>query len=203
MTDKELEKVEVTETPEGDAGLEGEFVREKKFVMNWRLLPVLAAALVLLTGVIVWALMAGTSKPGLVISEVCTSNKSVLEIEGVGTPDWVELYNGTNDTIVLTGFGLSNDLKHSYRFTFPKVSIGAGEYLLVYFTGGTYETDENPLCAGFGLSSDGAFVCLTGLSYRLYDSVTVPALESDQSYALQNDGSFVITDAPTPGRANE
>ncbi|MCL2671772.1 MAG: hypothetical protein FWF10_07035, partial [Clostridiales bacterium] len=31
----------------------------------------------------------------LVISEVCTSNKGSLVDEVYGSPDWIELYNGT------------------------------------------------------------------------------------------------------------
>ena len=49
---------------------------------------------------------------GLVINEFMADNKSTIEdpAESGEYPDWIELYNGTSDTIILSGMFLTDDL---------------------------------------------------------------------------------------------
>ncbi|HCO95536.1 MAG TPA: hypothetical protein DIU00_16575, partial [Phycisphaerales bacterium] len=49
---------------------------------------------------------------GLVINEFMADNKSTIEdpAESGEFPDWIELYNGTSDTIILSGMFLTDDL---------------------------------------------------------------------------------------------
>jgi len=49
---------------------------------------------------------------GLVINEFMADNKSTIEdpAESGEYPDWIELYNGTSDTVILSGMFLTDDL---------------------------------------------------------------------------------------------
>ena len=46
-------------------------------------------------------------------------------------PDWIEIYNPGQSTINLQGYGLSDDPADPFKWTFPNMSIAAGEYLVV------------------------------------------------------------------------
>lgn len=138
----------------------------------------------------------------LVLNEICTANHKTLVSEKLGTPDWVELYNGTQKPLDLKGYGLTDNPKQSYKFILPEVTIEPGGYLLVYFVGGSEEADSDPLCTGFGLSRYGEDLLLVDANYNLLDSVEVPSLEPDVSYARTSDGSWGYAVIPTPGQAN-
>ena len=68
----------------------------------------------------------------LVINEIVTSNTTINQDEDSSYQDWIELRNNSASTINLTGFGLTDDATLPYKWTFPNVSIGAGQYLLVW-----------------------------------------------------------------------
>ena len=154
-------------------------------------------------GLLLWQyLRAGASGGTLIINEICTANHESLVSETLDTPDWVELYNGTQKPLDLKGYGLTDNPKQSYKFTLPDVSLEPGGYLLVYFTGGSEAADADPLCTGFGLSRYGESLLLVDANYNLLDSVEVPALEPDVTYARAADGSWGYAVYPTPGEAN-
>ena len=156
-------------------------------------------------GYFLWQYMqAGASSGGgtLVINEICTVNHQSLVSETLGTPDWVELYNGSRKALNVRGYGLTDNPKQSYKYTLPDVTVEPGGYLIVYFTGGSEAADADPLCTGFGLSRYGENLLLVDANYNLLDSVEVPALEADVSYARAADGSWGYAVVPTPGEAN-
>ena len=152
---------------------------------------------------LLWRVVAAGSSGGtLILNEICTANHESLLSETLDTPDWVELYNGSGKTLQLKGYGLTDNPKQSYKYTLPDVSLEPGGYLLVYFTGGSEAADADPLCTGFGLSRYGESLLLVDANYNLLDSVEVPALEPDVSYARTEDGSWGYAIRPTPGEAN-
>ncbi len=67
----------------------------------------------------------------LQINEVVSSNSSIFYDEDGDTPDWIEIYNTTNEPINLEGYGLSDDLSEKFKWRFPSVSINANDFLLV------------------------------------------------------------------------
>lgn len=187
---------------DGNLDLSGDFSSRERsgFDIKKLLIPLFALIVV---GIVVWAVLrSGGTEGHLVISEVVTSNQSVLKDEALGTPDFVELYNSGSTDLNVSGYGLSDSMKHCYRYRLPDVTIPAGGYLLIYFTGGTEEADSSPYCTGFGLSRDGETVVLVDAHYGLLSQVDVPALEPDAAYALRADGTYGITYTPTPGAAN-
>ena len=122
-------------------------------------------------------------KAGLVINEVVSSNKRCLIDEAAGTPDWIELYNGTDEDINLAGYGLSDNVRRLYKFTFPEVTIGAGEYLIVYATENNGVEKTDVICTGFGVSKNGDALYLCDSYYEVVQELNVPALLTDASYA--------------------
>lgn len=141
-------------------------------------------------------------KKGLVINEVVSSNKRCLTDPAVGSPDWIELYNGSDRDIDLTGYGLSDNVRKSYQFTFPSVTLGAGEYLLLYAAENNGKERTDVLCTGFGLSKNGDSLYLCNGFYEIVQELDVPALLTDTSYARRADGTYGFCGTPTPGEAN-
>lgn len=71
-------------------------------------------------GGLLWLYMQNRGQSGqLVINEVVTSNKTCLTDEILGTPDFVELYNGSSRTVRLKGYGLSDSIKIATSTLFP------------------------------------------------------------------------------------
>lgn len=138
---------------------------------------------------------------GLVISEVMTSNQAAVPDENGEYGDWVEIWNSSANDIDLQNVGLSDD-ELSISFLFPKMTIAAGERLLVYCDKTNQATAGKSLHAKFGLSSNGETITLYDPNAYVIDSVKTPIMGSDESYALLEDGSWAITTAYSPGFAN-
>ena len=134
----------------------------------------------------------------LIISEVVSSNKGIYSNENNQVVDYIELYNGTDKTIDLTGYGLS-DRDDRVKWLFPDCQIEPQQYLVVALTG----IEESGLNANFKLSSSGGEkLILVNSSYKVIDAVETIALGKNQSMNRKDDGSFFISDYGTPGFEN-
>ncbi len=185
-----------------ELSFDSEFAKEK--IGPQKRFWILVIALVLLTAgilVVLWMLPKQNALP--VFSEIMTSNHAAYEHPLYGTVDWVELYNPTEKDIDLSGYGFTNEIKRTFRYRFPEGTVlKSGEYLLLYCTGGTEASDVDPFCTGFNLSANGEDLYLVNPNNVEADEAHVPALESDTSWARTDDGSFAVTEYPTPGEAN-
>ena len=65
------------------------------------------------------------------INEVASSNSVYFDEDG-DTPDWIELYNYGSQNVSLDGWSLSDDENNLTKWTFPNVSIGSNQYLLLW-----------------------------------------------------------------------
>ena len=140
---------------------------------------------------------AGTVPAGeLRLSEIMSANSRYPAPDG-GCHDWVELYNPTDHGVSLAGYKLS-DREDKVKYELSEGVLGSGEYLVIWCgpdAAGDY-------AAPFALASDGGeTVVLTGPG-GVCDSVTLPALDSNTSYAFA-DGGWAVSDQPTPGYAND
>ncbi len=140
----------------------------------------------------------------VVINEILTSNSTVNQDEDGSYQDWVELYNTGASSINLTGYGLTDDATLPYKWTFPNISVGAGQYLLIWCSDKNRTDPANPLHTNFKLSSSGDVVVLTNASGVTADSVPATALSQNISYGrLPNGtGSFVYFSQVTPNAVN-
>ena len=140
----------------------------------------------------------GYGSVNLVISEILTKNEmGITDEDGIPT-DWIELYNAGSDAVDLEGWFLSDKAEELNRWRFPAVSIGPGEYLLVYASG---KDRLSPLHTSFSLTV-GEVVSLSTPVGTVACQVECPALEADESWALAPDGSYAKSAMPTPGKAN-
>lgn len=138
---------------------------------------------------------------GLVISELMPSNKSAVPDERGEYVDWIELWNSSDRPISLKEVGLS-DRGDSIRFLFPEVVLQPDERVIVFCSDKNQAAPGLTYHAKFKLSSVGETVYLFDRNAYLIDSVKLPIMSSDESYALQADGSFAATKEFSPGYAN-
>ena len=67
----------------------------------------------------------------VVINEIMSSNSTTFYDSYGDTPDWIELYNNSAADVNLYGYGLSDNIEEPFKWTFPNVSIGSDNYLLI------------------------------------------------------------------------
>ncbi len=116
-----------------------------------------------------------------------------------GESDWIELYNAGNTAVKLDGCFLSDDKEELGKWMFPRVTLKAGEYVVVYADKG--KTAEERYSLPFALSADGETVILSDPNGNLLDSVTVPASVPGVSYG-RNGEEFAWFASPTPAADN-
>ena len=187
-----------------ELSFENEFHKERIGLTRKNALILVAVLIVAVAAITVAAVFLLPKPTGLPkFSEVMTSNHGAYTHPVYGTVDWVEICNPTDRDIDLSGYGFSTEIKHPFRYRFPEGTVlKPGEYLVLYCTGGTAASDEDPFCTGFNLSASGEKLFLVTPMKVEADEVFVPALEPDTAYALTDKGDFAVTDFPSPHEAN-
>ena len=97
----------------------------------------------------------------------------------------------------LNGWCLSDNPEKPFRWSLPGVSLAPGEYLVVFASG--KDRREGTLHTGFSLSTGETVTLMTPVG-TLADSVELPKLGADHSWARQDDGTWAERTIPTPGR---
>ena len=138
---------------------------------------------------------------GLVISEVMVSNQTALPDEHGNTPDWVEIWNSSDYDINMENVGLSDD-QLSIRFLFPKMTLHAGERIIVFCDKTNKAVAGKPLHAKFALSDARETITLFDPNAFVIDMVAVPIMSADESYIRLEDGSWGVTSEYSPGYEN-
>ena len=96
----------------------------------------------------------------LIINEVVSANKNVIESTDGNSYDFIELYNGYDYDINLSGYYLSDDSFNLKKWSFDDTIIKAKSYLIVYTSGlNKYENEE--IHTNFKLSKDGEVLTLS------------------------------------------
>jgi len=134
------------------------------------------------------------------INEFMASNGDSLEDGEGASPDWIELYNTSDEDINLKGLCLSDGKKTLDKFVFPDVIIPAKGYLIIFASDFEY-VDGDEIHAAFKLSADGERVVL---SYEgvILDIVSFDMQEKDVSMSRYDDRSWRYTETYTPGAEN-
>ena len=136
------------------------------------------------------------------INEVMSGNQSVLSIADGSTPDWIEIANIGKSAVNLAGYSLSKTANAVTVFTFPEVWLNAGECMLVYADSRLRATAGEDLHAPFRLSSTGDTLMLFNANGTAIDTVNLPAVTRNCSYARMDTSSWVESSMPTPGMPN-
>ena len=134
----------------------------------------------------------------LVISEVMSNNGGIYVNSNNEVTDYIELYNGTDKAIDLTGYGLS-DRNDRVKWVFDQVIIEPGSYLVVALTG----KDEEGLNANFRLRAAGKEqLILVNKKGKVIDAVENVSLAKNQTMNRKADGSWFIANYGTPNHEN-
>ena len=146
-----------------------------------------------------WMQSMGGQMPTVTITEVMTANRSTMISTNGQICDWVELTNTGSAEATLTGLFLSDDPGERGKWPIPETTLQPGERKVIRCAGAAAADGE----ANFALSRSGCTVLLSGSYGNVISSVEVPRVESDRSWAMQEDGSFTQCDQPSPGYPND
>ncbi|KFI91291.1 lamin tail domain-containing protein [Bifidobacterium stellenboschense] len=147
-------------------------------------------------------------KPTVIINEVFAGNTKELGDPVTERDDWVELKNTGNAPVDVKGWGIYDEKqKKHYTIGTDKeivddTTIQPGGYLVaaIDYTGEPglgADADSVYLTSHVGDTYDAA-AQVDAVTWKLADKMT-----AKQSYARADDGTFKVSDKPTPGAANE
>ena len=143
---------------------------------------------------------------GLIISEVMLGNESTITDNFGLTPDWIELYNTTDERISLDGYGLSDNASQLGKWKFPTAAyIDPGQYKIIFASGVDTPPDSTAvtLHTNFNLDATGEPVILTNEQNTIVDKCVLSPMPYDISYGrTSSDGIFEYMISPTPGEEN-
>ena len=135
---------------------------------------------------------AAEAENRLRISEVMVKNHSAVMTEEGIFPDWIEIENHTDETVLLNGWTLSDGKK---QWTFPDMKLAGNSFLKLETKEGSGQT------IGFNLTEKDQLF-LKDPDGILVSSIEDLQMENDCSLSLQPDGSYQATAWPTPGFPN-
>jgi hypothetical protein len=152
------------------------------------------------------ASFAGCSADGvqavIVINEIVSSNSRSLTDSKLGSPDWVELFNGSDEDVDLTGYRLT-DKMDSLRGVFAGGIVPAGGYLVVCSGKSGAQCDPGHYSVDFNISKNGEELYLVTPQNKTVAKMAVPALLTDFSWARRADRTYGVCARPTPGARND
>ncbi len=147
------------------------------------------------------ALLSSSKPDGLIINEVCTSNSGSLLVEGMGSPDWIELYNAGTTDIDLTGYQISRMDKKTNIYELGPCIIKAGEYMVLCCLSAVAPEGSPYQYTGFKLPRDGVALYLKDGKGAKVQELNVPSLDTDVTWAY-NEGEYKYCSTPTAGAEN-
>ena len=154
-----------------------------------------------------------TVKPGefsgnVIINEFLTGNVSTngLRDEDGDLSDWIEVYNRGITAVDLGGWSLTDDPDQPGLWTFPPVTLGPGQYQVVFASGKNRSaTNGGNLHTSFKLSTSSQYLGLFDANLpRQVATQFLPGYPEQRpniSYGLDS-GTFCYLTNPSPGSAN-
>ncbi len=107
-------------------------------------------------------LLCSTASAEVLISEFLASNRNGLEDEEGGTSDWIEFYNNGANPVNLDGYYVTDNPGNLIKWRFPSVTLGAGEFVVVFASDPVRQEVGQPLHTGFNLGAAGEYLGLVG-----------------------------------------
>ncbi len=152
-------------------------------------------------GSLVWAKITPRSKGK---SNVFIKMNEIFTRGVAGNLDWVEIYNSSSAAVNIAGYkiydnGAQSGAKGKKVFPFG-TTVAANGFNVIIVDTATFVGDTS----GFGLSNSGETIWLETAGGLVIDTVAIPALGTDTSYARVPDGSnmFVKKTPMTKGATN-
>lgn len=140
----------------------------------------------------------------LFINEIAPGGTSHTD-EGGAFEDWVEIYNGGNETVDLGGLFLSDTENNITKWQISQPYLLAPNDFVVIFT--DKDPEEGGLHADFSLEASGEQILLSQAidnRIQVLDSLTFGPVPFQTTYGRSTDGApeFVIFGEVTPGASN-
>ena len=144
------------------------------------------------------------------INEFLAANESTngLVDEFGNLDDWIELYNYGSSAVNLAGCSLTDNSNNPAEWVFPPVTLGAGQYLVVFASGLnlTAVGGTNELHTNFKLSRSGEYLALLDAEsppVALTEfAPQFPPQRNDYSYGYDSLNQLKYFATPTPGGPN-
>ncbi len=130
-------------------------------------------------------------RKNVVINEVCTSNVSCCEDANGRFPDWIELYNPSDEDLDISGYTVSRSTKKKKdKFVVPDGTVISSKSFYIF----------DP---GYTIPSEGSGLDLLDERGSFSDHVDIPSLQYDTTFARTDDAAYKWEiKSPTPGYSN-
>ena len=146
-------------------------------------------------------LSRGADRPaGLCISECVSFNRSLLPVGKDEYFDWVELYNGGEETLDLADYTLSDKKDPESAYPIASRSLKPGEYCIVLCVGSDTPVSADPMLP-FSLNGERDSVYLRHRDGSLLDYCSLHDIPLGGSYGREG-GRWLYYEDPTPGEVN-
>ncbi len=144
------------------------------------LFPVAAASLLFAAG------LAVPARADIRISEFMASNTKTITDNDGKYSDWIELYNTAGTPVNLSGWHLTDAAGDPVKWTFPPVTLGAYQTMMVWASNEDRRDPAKPLHTNFTLRAGGEYLALTRPDGTVEQSfgASYPPQFSDVSYGL-------------------
>ena len=136
----------------------------------------------------------------LFINEIVASNSYTYKDSDGEYSDYIELYNGNDYDINLSGYRLTDSIYEVNKWRFPDITIKANSYLIIFASGKNKCLKEDSCHTNFKLSSAKETVSLIDDTGNIISRVSFKELKNDYSLSYIN-GKYQIT-KPSPGEVN-
>ena len=97
---------------------------------------------------------------GLVINEFLAINDATLADEDAEYSDWIEIFNGSTNTVDLDGWFLTDDAGELDKWRIPSMVLSTGDYLVVFASNKDRDDPASELHTNFKLSGGGEYLAL-------------------------------------------
>jgi len=140
----------------------------------------------------------------VVINEFMASNSKTIKDETGAYPDWIELYNNSDNQIDISGFYLTDKPKREpSMWRIPNgTKLSTRGFLLIWADS---DPKDGPYHTNFNLGKDGDSIAIYSTDGKtLVDMIAFGSQQTDISYGRKSDGedSWMFLNTSTPGKTN-
>ncbi|MDP6526681.1 MAG: lamin tail domain-containing protein, partial [Kiritimatiellia bacterium] len=134
-------------------------------------------------------------------------NDSVLADEDGDYSDWIEIYNGSTNTVDLDGWFLTDDFGNLDKWRIPSMVLSTGDYLVVFASNKDRNNPASELHTDFKLSGGGEYLALVESDHATVHHAYYPEYPSqveDVSFGVSTNalGDLRYFATPTPNAQN-
>ncbi|MEZ5300239.1 MAG: lamin tail domain-containing protein [Verrucomicrobiales bacterium] len=101
-----------------------------------------------------------SSSAEVLISEFLAQNQDGIADEDGDSSDWIEVFNSGPTQVNLGGYHLTDSSANLSKWTFPPITLGAGEFLVVFASGKDRRDPDRELHTNFSLNRSGEYLGL-------------------------------------------